>query len=147
MDRTNRWHPVMLPDDYIRKVKQNLSELEAQVESKTRYEPDPRRRTRSLTGCHSGSDTRRDTRSDLRSLSREDSRRSTCSHPRCHTRCLTRGLFCSLTCSDSRPDNACGPNPDIAPEDWQVSGHRFGTTARCQARHLAVACGLMRVVV
>jgi hypothetical protein len=37
----NRWHPVMLPDDYIRKMKQDLAEVEAQVESKTRYEPDP----------------------------------------------------------------------------------------------------------
>jgi hypothetical protein len=31
----------MLPDDYIRKMKQDLAEVEAQVESKTRYEPDP----------------------------------------------------------------------------------------------------------
>jgi hypothetical protein len=31
----------MLPDDYIRKMRQDLSEMEAQVESKTRYEPDP----------------------------------------------------------------------------------------------------------
>ena len=37
----NRWHSVMLPDDYIRKMKQDLSELEAQIETKTRYEPDP----------------------------------------------------------------------------------------------------------
>jgi hypothetical protein len=29
----------MLPDDYLRKLKQDLSEVEAQVESKTRYEP------------------------------------------------------------------------------------------------------------
>ena len=28
----------MLPDDYLRKMKQDLSELEAQVESKTRRE-------------------------------------------------------------------------------------------------------------
>jgi hypothetical protein len=41
MARKNRWHPVMLPDDYLRKMKQDLSEVEAQVESKTRYEPDP----------------------------------------------------------------------------------------------------------
>ena len=41
MAQKNRWHPVMLPDDYLRKLKQNLSEVEAQVESKTRYEPDP----------------------------------------------------------------------------------------------------------
>ena len=32
---------MMLPDDYIRKVKQDLSEVEAQVESKTRYDPFP----------------------------------------------------------------------------------------------------------
>ena len=31
----------MLPDNYIRKMKQDLSELEDQVEAKTRYEPDP----------------------------------------------------------------------------------------------------------
>ena len=39
--KPNRWHPVMLPDDYLRKMKQDLSEVEAQVESKTSYEPDP----------------------------------------------------------------------------------------------------------
>ena len=39
MAQKNRWHPVMLPDDYLRKLKQDLSEVEAQVESKTRYEP------------------------------------------------------------------------------------------------------------
>ena len=31
----------MLPDDYLRKMKQDLSEVEAQVEAKTRYEPFP----------------------------------------------------------------------------------------------------------
>ena len=31
----------MLPDDYLRKLRQDLGEVEAQVESKTRYEPDP----------------------------------------------------------------------------------------------------------
>jgi hypothetical protein len=36
--RPNRWHPVMLPDDYVRMMKQTLSEVEAQVESKTRRE-------------------------------------------------------------------------------------------------------------
>ena len=41
MAQKNRWHPVMLPDDYLRKLKQQLSEVEAQVESETRYEPDP----------------------------------------------------------------------------------------------------------
>jgi hypothetical protein len=29
------------PDDYLRKLKQDLSEVEAQVEAETRYEPDP----------------------------------------------------------------------------------------------------------
>ena len=37
----SRWHPVVLPDDYIRKMKQDLAEADAMVESKTRYEPDP----------------------------------------------------------------------------------------------------------
>jgi len=37
--KPNRWHPVMLPDDYQRKLKQDLSEVEAQVEAETRYEP------------------------------------------------------------------------------------------------------------
>jgi hypothetical protein len=31
----------MLPDDYLRKLKQDLSEVEAQVESETHYVPDP----------------------------------------------------------------------------------------------------------
>ena len=35
MPQKNRWHPVMLPDDYLRRMKQDLSEVEAQVESKT----------------------------------------------------------------------------------------------------------------
>ena len=30
----------MLPDDYIRRMKQDLAEVDAQIESKTRYEPD-----------------------------------------------------------------------------------------------------------
>ncbi len=29
----------MLPDDYLRKMKQDLAEMESLVESKTRYEP------------------------------------------------------------------------------------------------------------
>jgi hypothetical protein len=41
MAQTNRWHPVMLPDNYIRKMKQALGEVEAKVEAETRYEPDP----------------------------------------------------------------------------------------------------------
>ena len=31
----------MLPDDYLRKMKQAVAEADAIVESKTRYEPDP----------------------------------------------------------------------------------------------------------
>ena len=31
----------LLPDGYLRKLSQDLCEVEAQVESKTRYEPDP----------------------------------------------------------------------------------------------------------
>ncbi len=38
--KPNRWHPVMLPDDYIRKMKQDLAEADALAESKTRCEPD-----------------------------------------------------------------------------------------------------------
>jgi len=38
MARKNRWHPVMLPDDYLRKMKRDMAEVEAQVESRTRYE-------------------------------------------------------------------------------------------------------------
>jgi hypothetical protein len=41
MAQKNRWHPVLLPDDYLRKLKQDLGEVEAMVESETRYEPDP----------------------------------------------------------------------------------------------------------
>ncbi len=37
MPKTSRWHPVMLPDDYLRKLKQDLSEVEAE----TRYESIP----------------------------------------------------------------------------------------------------------
>ncbi len=41
MPKTIRWHPVILPDDYVRKMRQDLSEVEAQVEAETRYEPVP----------------------------------------------------------------------------------------------------------
>jgi hypothetical protein len=34
------WSACFLPDDYLRKMKQDLSEVEAQVESQTRQEPD-----------------------------------------------------------------------------------------------------------
>jgi len=38
MDKTSRWHPVMLPENYLRKMKQDLGEVEAQAEAKTRRE-------------------------------------------------------------------------------------------------------------
>ena len=41
MPKTNRWHPVMLPDNYLRKMKQDLSEADAAADSSTRCEPDP----------------------------------------------------------------------------------------------------------
>jgi len=34
------WSACFLPDDYLRKMKQQLGKLEAQVEAETRYEPD-----------------------------------------------------------------------------------------------------------
>ena len=40
MRETNRWHPVMLPDNYLRKMKQDLAEAEKMTES-THLEPDP----------------------------------------------------------------------------------------------------------
>ncbi|GEM_PF-1019841 len=39
--KPNRWHPCLLPDDYLRKLKQDIGEVEAKVEAETRYEPDP----------------------------------------------------------------------------------------------------------
>ena len=30
--KPNRWHPVMLPDDYLRKLKQDIGEVEAKEE-------------------------------------------------------------------------------------------------------------------
>jgi hypothetical protein len=38
--KTNRWHPVMLPDDYLRKLRQDLAEADAAADSTTRREPD-----------------------------------------------------------------------------------------------------------
>jgi hypothetical protein len=35
------WSACFLPDDYLGKLKQDLSEVEAQVEAESRYEPDP----------------------------------------------------------------------------------------------------------
>ena len=39
MPKTNRWHPVMLPDDYLRKLKQDLAESDEAADSATRLEP------------------------------------------------------------------------------------------------------------
>ena len=36
---TNRWHPVMLPDDYLRKLRQDLVEADSAADSTTRLEP------------------------------------------------------------------------------------------------------------
>jgi hypothetical protein len=41
MAQPNHWHPVILSDDYLRKLKQQLGEIEARVESETHYDPDP----------------------------------------------------------------------------------------------------------
>jgi hypothetical protein len=39
--KTNGWHPVMLPDDYLRKLTQDLAEADEAADSATRREPDP----------------------------------------------------------------------------------------------------------
>jgi hypothetical protein len=39
--KPNRWHPCLLPEDYLRKMKQNLLEVEARIEAETRYKPFP----------------------------------------------------------------------------------------------------------
>jgi hypothetical protein len=39
--KLNCCHPVILPDNYLRKMKRDLEEFEAQVEAVTHYEPDP----------------------------------------------------------------------------------------------------------
>ena len=39
--KPNRWHPCLSPDDYLRKLKQDMEKVEAEVEAKTRHEPDP----------------------------------------------------------------------------------------------------------
>jgi len=47
--------PVMLPDDYLRKMRQDIGEVEAQVEAETRCEPgpdDPENRDRSAPQRH-----------------------------------------------------------------------------------------------
>jgi CBS domain-containing protein len=41
MAQKNRWHPVMLPDDYLRKLKQDLAESDAIADPSPRLEPDP----------------------------------------------------------------------------------------------------------
>ena len=35
------WSACFLPDDYLRKMKQDIKEVEAQVEARARYEPFP----------------------------------------------------------------------------------------------------------
>ena len=40
MPKTNRWHPVMLPDDYLRRLKHDLAEAAAAAGSATHMEPD-----------------------------------------------------------------------------------------------------------
>ena len=39
--KPNHWHPCLLPDDYVKKLKQDLGEVGAQVEPATRCDPDP----------------------------------------------------------------------------------------------------------
>jgi len=39
--KPNRWHPVMLPDDYLRKLKQDLDEADQLSGSSTHLGPDP----------------------------------------------------------------------------------------------------------
>ena len=41
MAQKNRWHAVMLPDDYLRKLKQDQSESDVVAESESRYVPAP----------------------------------------------------------------------------------------------------------
>ena len=40
MPDKNRWHPCLLPDNYRRKLKQDLAEVDTVAESSTRLEPD-----------------------------------------------------------------------------------------------------------
>jgi hypothetical protein len=40
MAQKNRWHPCMLSDDYLRKLKQDLAEADAAADSTTRLEPE-----------------------------------------------------------------------------------------------------------
>jgi len=39
--KPNRWSACFLPDDYVRKIKRALEEVEARVAAVTPYEPDP----------------------------------------------------------------------------------------------------------
>ena len=38
MPDNNRWHPCLLPDDYRRKLKQDLAEADSAAESDTKRE-------------------------------------------------------------------------------------------------------------
>jgi len=44
MVQPNRWHPCMLPDNYLRKLKEDLSESDAAADSATRLEPEEEER-------------------------------------------------------------------------------------------------------
>jgi hypothetical protein len=39
--KQNRWHPCLLPDDYLKKMRQTQAEAEAEVELRSKYVPDP----------------------------------------------------------------------------------------------------------
>jgi len=41
MAQKNRWHPCLLPDDYLRKLRQDLAEADEVADSSTCYESDP----------------------------------------------------------------------------------------------------------
>jgi hypothetical protein len=41
MPKTNRWHPCLLPDNYLRKMKQDLADADKFADSATHLEPDP----------------------------------------------------------------------------------------------------------
>jgi hypothetical protein len=40
MRQNNRWHPCLLPDNYQRKLRQDLAETDSVVENGTRLEPE-----------------------------------------------------------------------------------------------------------
>jgi hypothetical protein len=40
MRQTNRWHPCLLPDNYQRRLRQDLAEADAVADSATRRKPE-----------------------------------------------------------------------------------------------------------